>query len=335
MFIPKIINVGYQERDDTYSGKLAYVIYTDEKNVLRKEKSWTSWRDKNIEPSVFDNEPISGFVLNKKVGGDSYSWNPRQTYSRIYDPRGFEFEITIQNLLYILEYTNSIKGKGLEGEFVYGWDGAELVLIPIDALEYKEHKAKAAILYDKDFAYFKSKDLKIGHLCKFIDGKSLIYMGKYSKKFTFIEPEVDSATYYWYVYYTKKLVNISKKIIEIEDEIHNDYIRCLDIIESSEQFYPIDAAKTIKHFYSNYELEQLINAKINKSKDFTWYSDIPCIRGQYVRFYFKDMEIYICFGWPSDEMLLQKWIDVYKPYWLEQYLTTGKRRYERDKAYLR
>lgn len=28
----------------------------------------------------------------------------------------FEFEITIENLLYILENANPIKGKGLEGE---------------------------------------------------------------------------------------------------------------------------------------------------------------------------------------------------------------------------
>ena len=46
-FIPKKIKVGFQERKDTYSGKLAYVIYYDEKNNLRKEQSWNSWRDKN------------------------------------------------------------------------------------------------------------------------------------------------------------------------------------------------------------------------------------------------------------------------------------------------
>src|SRR5574343_1729160 len=131
IFIPKKIKVGFQNREDTYTKKLAYVIYYDEKGVLRKETSWQSWRDKTIEPVEFDNVPFSGFVLNKKVGGYSnYHWNPRQTYVRIYDPRDFEFEITVPNLLYILENGNSIKGKGLEGDFVYGWDGTELVLIP-------------------------------------------------------------------------------------------------------------------------------------------------------------------------------------------------------------
>ena len=44
MFLPKKIKAGYIKREDTYTGKLAYVIYYDEKNTLRKEKSWNSWR---------------------------------------------------------------------------------------------------------------------------------------------------------------------------------------------------------------------------------------------------------------------------------------------------
>jgi hypothetical protein len=50
---------------------------------------------------------------------------------RVYDPRNFEFEISVANLLYILEETSSLKGKGLEGEFVYAWEGKELVLLPV------------------------------------------------------------------------------------------------------------------------------------------------------------------------------------------------------------
>ena len=34
IFIPKKINVGYQNRSDTYTGKLAYVIYYDEKGSV-------------------------------------------------------------------------------------------------------------------------------------------------------------------------------------------------------------------------------------------------------------------------------------------------------------
>lgn len=163
LFIPKKINVGFQEREGTYSGLLAYIIYWDNKGVLRKETSWESWRHKPEDPinrkwvngkyvdsdekrgdkvkaQALDNVPINGFVLNKGVGGQrqSWGWNARNEYIRVYDPRGFEFEISVANLLFILQETNSIVGKGLEGEFVYSWDGKELVLLPTCSLEYKE-----------------------------------------------------------------------------------------------------------------------------------------------------------------------------------------------------
>lgn len=41
IFIPKRINVGFRNRSDTYTKKLAYIIYYDEKGKLRKETSQT------------------------------------------------------------------------------------------------------------------------------------------------------------------------------------------------------------------------------------------------------------------------------------------------------
>lgn len=85
IFIPEQLMVGFQNRKDTFTGKLAYVIYYDEKGKLRKEHSWQNWRDRNIDPQEFVNEPTTGFVLNKKVGGYCYHYDPRQTYVRVYD----------------------------------------------------------------------------------------------------------------------------------------------------------------------------------------------------------------------------------------------------------
>ncbi len=158
LYIPKTIKVGFQKRSDTYLGLLGYVIYFDDKGKLRKEGSWQSWRHKpgeriskwdktktetygdEVAPKEFDNEPIEGFVLNKKAGGvgSGWGWNDRIEKVRVFDPRGFEFEISIPNLLYILQECSSIKGKGLEGEFVYSWSGTELVLLPTCTAEYKK-----------------------------------------------------------------------------------------------------------------------------------------------------------------------------------------------------
>lgn len=178
IFIPQKIRVGFQERNDTYTKMLAYVIYYDEKGKLRKEASWESWRDEKIEPVEYDNTPLEGFVLNKKVGGYAgYYGSFRQAYVRVYDPRGFEFEITVPNLLFILEHTSSIKGKGLEGEFVYGWDGTDLVLIPTCSPDY----IQLAELNEKRFnnTTIKAKDLKIGATYLTKSNEQWVYMGRF------------------------------------------------------------------------------------------------------------------------------------------------------------
>lgn len=137
LFIPNKIKVGFQDRKDTYSGRLAYIIYYDNKNKLKKEASWNSWRDQKIDSIDFDNVPTEGFVLNKKVGGYKSDWNFRNAYVRVFDPRGFEFEISVENLLFILENSECLKGKGLSGSFVYSWDGKDLVLLPTESENFK------------------------------------------------------------------------------------------------------------------------------------------------------------------------------------------------------
>lgn len=173
--IPKKINVGFQNRADTYTGKLAYVVYTDAKGVLRKEASWSSWRDKKIDPQEFDNAPTSGFVLNKKVGDYSGGWHGRRAAIRIYDPRNFEFEIKVDNLLFILEETSAIKGKGLEGDFVYAWDGADLVLLPASSQEYKNSMEFTELQTKK----ITKTDIKEGCLYRNKDNEQVMYLGRY------------------------------------------------------------------------------------------------------------------------------------------------------------
>lgn len=135
--------------------------------------------DPTIEPVEFENKPTEGFVLNKKMGGVSgyRSWydHDRIEKVRIYDPRGFEFEITIPNLLFILQECNAYKGKGLEGEFVYAWQGAELILIPVSCKEYQD-----SIEYTKlQLSKLSVKELAPG--CSYVDKhkSTYVYLGKF------------------------------------------------------------------------------------------------------------------------------------------------------------
>lgn len=176
LFIPEDIHIGFQKRGGTYTGKLAYIIYTDAKGKKRKEKSWNSWRNSSIAPEDFKNEPTSGFVLNKKVGGDRYGWNPRATYVRVWDPRDFEFEISVPNLLFILQETSAIKGKGLEGEFVYSWDGQDLVLLPVGCEEYKKSSQHTENQHKK----ITKEDMVEGCMYLTKEGEEVMYLGRHT-----------------------------------------------------------------------------------------------------------------------------------------------------------
>lgn len=255
MFLPKEIKVGFQERGGTYTGKLAYVVYIDEKGVLRKEKSFESWRDQKIDAEQYTNEPMSGFVLNKKAGGYDTGWNHRKTYVRIYDPRGFEFEISVENLLYILDNTSSIIGKGLEGEFVYAWDGKDLVLLPVNAPEYEGLKQLNETRFEQN--YVKAKDLKVGATYLTKNNSKIVFLGKFDefeygwrgtgaskkekKQFYFVGSNKGKNNSYSYNTHP----SITRKLIQVVDENpHPELAEMFDELESLKCYSPIDDERT-------------------------------------------------------------------------------------------
>ena len=298
IFIPKTIKVGFQNRSDTYTQKLAYVIYYDQKNVLRKEKSWEGWRDKNIEPQEFVNEPTSGFVLNKKVGDYQSNWNHRHAYCRVYDPRNFEIEISIENLLYILENNNSIKGKGLEGQFVYAYSGKDLLLLPVDSPDYKEITQYNKILHEKN--YVKVKDLVLGGTYKTKSDEEYIYMGRFdyyddiyesvpyeansyygkTTRYKSVKKNVNKGKYHYFVKETKSdyndsiyfniltLKSLGERFISIiSTECVENYADLFDKLECNPHYSPIDESKDE---YIRYTFEEY-NEKLNSNRNFYCY----------------------------------------------------------------
>ncbi len=174
LYIPKKLKVGFQERSDCYLKKLAYVIYWDDKNVLRKEKSWDGWRDKKIDPVEIENKPYSGFTLNKDVHRGGGHFGVGRNHIRVYDDRGIEFEITPENLVFILMNTNCVK-RSLEGEFVYAWHGQDLVLLPTNCQDYKASAEFTKLQGEKVGA----KNFTPGHWYLTKDQKELMYLGRH------------------------------------------------------------------------------------------------------------------------------------------------------------
>lgn len=274
IFMPKKIKVGYQTRNDTYTKKLAYVIYYDEKGILRKENSWRSWIDKNIKDDEFENISLEGFVLNKKVGDYNLgNFETRHAYIRVYDPRGFEIEITVNNLLYILENCNCIKGKGLEGKFCYGWNGTDLILLPENSLLYKESEKYTNSIFNPE--KIKSKELKIGKIYTLKNNYKYVYLGQYKNYFkhykdfsTYVDKKIH---YYLSVEKIDKLLQNKdysfyldsgssfKPISDCEEFIDSDVLS--ELIKIVEENVGVNFTGNARIYYSLKELKEKLSDK--------------------------------------------------------------------------
>ncbi len=228
LFIPDKIKVGYQEREDTYTWKLGYVIYYDAKWKLRKEPSFRWWISKELWD--FDNIPTEWFVINIWVWWTNSWWNHRKSYIRIYDPRWFEFEISVENLLFLLESNNSIKWKWLEWEFVYSWDGKDLVLLPVNSKEFTDATTTSTIVKKVD--YIKPKELIIGNKYLHKNWTELVYLWKHK---IFDTSKRNTILLYWDIR--------KEEFLEYEDKE-----KFVFMDEQDEYFSPRDARKIANLF---------------------------------------------------------------------------------------
>lgn len=177
LYIPDELLVGFQKRSDTMTGLLSYITYK-KSNRIYKETSWKGWIDDNIKTTQPKNLPTSGFLVSKDIERISYSYYSRgsvRSKMRIYDPRGFDFEISIPNLCYIIETCNLNNGE-IEGEFVYAWDGNELILLPTKTIEYKESKTFS----NNENKKISARELVVGatYQTKKIE-EHVVYIGRY------------------------------------------------------------------------------------------------------------------------------------------------------------
>lgn len=176
LFMPETLKVGFQRRTDTFDGKLSFIIYYDEKNILRKEQSWNSWRNESIEPIDIKNVPTKGFIINKSIQRHNYHFGSGRNMTRVYDPRGFEFEISADNLHGIIDHSNILMNE-IEVECVYAWDKTDLILLPVNSQQYKDSVVHTNKRNAKSIS---AKELVVG--CEYSmrkEDKNVIYLGKH------------------------------------------------------------------------------------------------------------------------------------------------------------
>lgn len=188
---PKL-QIGFQSRQGTFTNKLAYIVRANDDGSLREVISWDRWRDKKIDPLFVDNKPLSGFVLNKGHTRYNYSHfgNGKTSVIRVHDPRNFEFEITCENLVFILMHEDCNR-RELNGEYVYVFDNrGKVFLLPVSCEEYK-NSANFTRVKNTNFSL---RDLKVGYTYKTKELKEVIYLGRL-RHFEF-EPESKKGRFY-------------------------------------------------------------------------------------------------------------------------------------------
>ena len=182
-YVPPKIIVGYQKQVRDSEAKenktkfpLAYVVYKDEKGKLRKEKSWNDWRDQNRAPAEFDNVPIEGFKFLRTVQRSRDWFGTGRNMWRVLHPKGFQFEITSDNLEAIFHEIGITKGGIITTKCLLGWQGVALLLIPEGTELYDEFlESSKRITADK----VKKNTIKCGNTVTLKDGRKAIFYGKF------------------------------------------------------------------------------------------------------------------------------------------------------------
>ncbi len=128
LVVPNEIRYGLQERHDTFTKKLGFMIYANKSNgTYGQQVSFDGWRDKKITPQDIGNEYQLGFVLNKGHL-NKYHFGASAKF-RVFHPEGFEFEISLENLSLLLD--NSIISYGeIQVPCCIAWEGSNVYLLP-------------------------------------------------------------------------------------------------------------------------------------------------------------------------------------------------------------
>lgn len=177
LFFPEKCRVGFQDRRDTYTGKLAYVVGIEPAPAkglssvkIRKEKSFEAWRSHDLGIVDFDNVPTEGFVFHDPIRRSGYYGSGRNLL-RVYDPRGFEIELNVPNLSNLL-LNAEVSAGAIKTPCVYAWDGADLVLLPASSGDMKELLEKRALYHGK----VSKKELTPGKIVRLKDTTG-VYLG--------------------------------------------------------------------------------------------------------------------------------------------------------------
>ena len=322
------MSLGAQNRAGTFTGQLGFLNPHDKRDKPQFKASWENWRDKSLPVAIIDNEPTEGFVINRNAGGKHSGWywdQGREAKIRVWDPRRFEIEITIPNLLYLLEQTNSFKGKGLEGQLVYGWNGSQLVLVPIDSEEYK-----GSIEYtDLQCQKVSTKSLTEGATILTKHEERMIYIGRYE----IVKPNKNWGSGEFsvgkeHIFYNegtkkfewRKMENIAKIL---DNECSSEFSNLVEKYQLLEWEFPyrklvIDKSVSLSEYsYPRYSSKEPNNMEISRGLVFILDNDvyrgyriIQKYKPKMYKYFVSGTQHEATDGWQSDGFIMENSLDI-------------------------
>ena len=163
--------------DDTRENNLSYLCQFEltqsgevAANVKKMQETGRSWAKKSGTDdtgNIIDNKPTK----NIYVGCSVSRWSTSNKLFRVTDPRGFTIEIPTDNLATLLHHTTVVKGV-VQEEFVWGKDGNNHILLPVNSEPYRLSREQQDTLDNK---LIPMSDLKAGDWIKFFGGDTEYY----------------------------------------------------------------------------------------------------------------------------------------------------------------
>jgi hypothetical protein len=178
--------VGFYRCDTESGAPLGYLTPYGEdaagkKRIATIDRATSSSKLKSV---VFENEPVSGFRIADSA---RRGWGRNgTTLIRIEDPRGFELEISVENVIEIMSENTVINGE-IMVPCAWGRDGTDNVLLPITSDPYKD-----AVKNTERFGLSVNlKTVKPGYKVELRDGRIGTYYGSFYEVFREYDGEFD------------------------------------------------------------------------------------------------------------------------------------------------
>lgn len=194
--IPTQVYVGFQGRRSEDEVPLGFMTpYDTTQAGLKRQATVDSWADcgdeKTFNSVVLDNVPMIGFKLGRAIRRQR-EWGGNSTYVRIEDPRGFELEITIENMVMMMSH-NIIEDGEIMQECVWGREGTKNILLPINSEPYMDSLDTTRRLASK----LSLKDVKAGDKIRLVTGEVGYYYGSLYPVFGTESHESTSVRFGW------------------------------------------------------------------------------------------------------------------------------------------